>query len=52
MMFSKSHNKWHRRIGDREAADHLRHHDKAAWNGNNTTEIGDNAAGSAITPRK
>ena len=45
MMFSESRNAWCRCIGDREAADRLRDLENAAGIGNNSTEIGDGAAG-------
>ena len=44
-MFSEPRNDRQRRIGDRSAANRLRHRDNAAGIGNNFTEIGDDAAG-------
>ena len=45
MIFSKSCNDRHLRIGDRAAADRLRDHDNAVGIGDNSAEIGDDAAG-------
>ena len=45
MMFSESRNERRRRIGDRAAADRLRDRDNAAGIGDNSTEIGNGAAG-------
>ena len=45
MMFSESRNDWRRRIDDRACADHLRDRDNATWIGDNSAEIGDDAAG-------
>ena len=44
MMFSKSRNDRHRRIGDRAAADCLRDRDNDAGIGDNSAEIGDDSA--------
>ena len=55
MMFSESRNDRRRRIGDRADADRLRDRDNAAGVGDNSGEIGDDAAasqGSSISPRK
>ena len=45
IMFSKSRNDRHRRIGDRAATDRCRDRDNAIGLGDNSAEIGDDAAG-------